>query len=114
MATKQFKTKELNKIVKDEHLPWIVNEHYQPEDVIHLNALGSVPPKGLKPASATPSPDLKKLITKSTENPFLYERRKALGFIKGEAAKKSPAAEHMMSHEIMTEVAAPAISSSVD
>lgn len=114
MPKKQFKAKALIKIVKDEHLPWIVNEQYQPEDLIYLNALGAKPPKGLKLASETKSPDLKKLITKTTANPFLYERRKALGFIKSEAAKKSRAAEYMMSHEIVAELSAPGIASAVD
>src|SRR5262245_35809242 len=114
MANKQLKTKELTKIVRDEHLPWSVNEQYQAEDLIHLNALGAVPPKGLKLASETKSPDLKKLITKATANPYLYERRKARGFIKGEAAKKSPALDNMIPHDVMTELAAPELASSVD
>lgn len=114
MAKRQFKTKELAAIVKGENLSWIVNENYQPEDLIHLNAMGCVPPKGLKLASKTKSPDLKALITGKTANPFLYERRKALGFITGKAAKVSPATEHMMSHELTKELGAPGISSSVD
>ena len=114
MEKKQFKVKDIAKLIKDEKLPWVVNSDRQPDDLVHQHAIGSVEPKNLKPASKEKDADLKKHITKETHNPYLYERRKALGFIMGEAANKTYSENRMLTPEIMTELAAPGISNSVD
>lgn len=114
MPNVQFKVKDLEKIIKDEKLSWVVNAERQPEDPVHLHPLGAVPPKDLKMASEEAPPDLKKIINEQTHNPYLYERRKALGFISGEAAKKTYAENTMLTPEIMAELAAPGAAPVVD
>lgn len=114
MANKQFKVKELGKIIKKEKLSWFVNSDKQPDDLIHLHSLGAIQPKDLKMASEEKSPDLKEYINDQTHNPYLFERRKALGFITGEAAKISFAENRMLTPEVMTDVSAPGLAASVD
>jgi C1A family cysteine protease len=114
MPNKQFKVKDLAKIIKDEKLSWTVNEDRQPEDLIHLHSLGAVPPEDLKLASEEKPVNLKTQINEETHNPFLYERRKTLGYITGEAAKKTYAENPMLTPEIMKELEAPGAASSVD
>jgi C1A family cysteine protease len=114
MPEKQFKVKDLAKIIKEEKLSWTINEDRQPEDLIHLHSLGAMPPEGLKMASQEKPVNLKAHINEETHNPFLYERRKTLGYITGEAAKKTYAGNTMLTPEIMKELEAPGVASSVD
>ena len=114
MPNKQFKVKDLAKIIKEEKLSWTINEDHQPEDLVHLHSLGAVPPKDLKLASEEKPLNLKEHINEQTHNPYLYERRKALGFITGEAARKTYAENRMLTPEIMAELAAPGVAPSVD
>lgn len=114
MKQKQFKVSELNKIIKSEKLPWYVNTDLKPDDLIHLNVMGAVQPADLKLASETSSPNLPNIINEQTHNPFLFERRKALGFITGKAAEKTYSENNMLTPEIMSDLSAPNTSTSVD
>jgi hypothetical protein len=114
MPNKQFKVKDLAKIIKDEKLSWVINEDRQPDDLINLHSLGAVKPADLKLASEEKPINLKAIINEETQNPYLYERRKALGFVTGEAAKKTYAENSMLTPKIMKELAAPGAASSVD
>jgi C1A family cysteine protease len=114
MPNIQLRIKDITRIIEKEKLPWVVNPERHPDDLIHLNAMGSVPPKDLKPASEEKPVNLKEHINEETHNPFLYERRKALGFITGAAAKKTYSENRMLTPEIMADLSAPAAATSID
>ena len=114
MPQKQFKAKELAKIIRDEKLPWIVNENYLPDDIIHLNALGIVKPKGVKAAKDEKRTDLTLFINDQTKNPYLLERRKALGFITDKLKVKKGAIKPAIPKAFKSELSSPASAPSVD
>src|SRR4051812_10014355 len=85
---KQFSVADLKKLLKANDPGWQVDPALSDNHQIPEHPLGAEPPRNLRLAEDLPKVDLKKLITEETNNPYLLERRKALGFIQELKTKK--------------------------
>ena len=96
----------LRKYLKANNVSWSIPKKFR-LSAIKYHPLGGDDPTGtslMQPVKI----DLKKIIDANTANPFLLERRKALGFAK---AKKSA---HEIDKTLLKELIKPALSSAVD
>src|SRR5579875_784388 len=78
----QLNAGQLRALLNQSNAQWQTNPNFTDDRVIKEHPLGAEPPQNLQPASETPRIDLHKHLGDGTNNPYLLERRKALGFIK--------------------------------
>jgi C1A family cysteine protease len=111
---KPLVAKDLAKLVKDQKAGWIVDESLKDTDLVIEHSTGAEIPPKMPKAADMKAPNLKTLITAATQNPFLYERRKALGFITGDEAKTSFLENTLIKPEMISGLTAGTTASAVD
>ena len=116
IRTKQIKILDLRKLLVSRKISWQIPSSFKLSDNV-IHPLGGDPTKFTLP-KVVPKLDLKKIIDDKTSNPFLLERRKALGFIKEVKTKNKLSLTEELSPNIkqafLKEITLPKLSASVD
>src|ERR1700712_5776206 len=110
-----LKLTDLRTFLKNNKFSWSIPDNFKITSLVTYHLGGD--PAQLLPANKAPKLDLKKIIDEKTGNPYLLERRKALGLIKTIPPKikagEVPATLNIKP-DFLKEVTLPKLSASVD
>ncbi|MEP6748722.1 MAG: C1 family peptidase [Bacteroidota bacterium] len=110
-----LKLTDLRTFLKNNKISWSIPDSFKISSLVTYHLGGD--PAHLLPATKAPKLDLKKIIDGKTGNPYLLERRKALGFVKKaplKVKKGDPPETLNIKPGFLNEVILPKLSVSVD